>query len=84
MDEVAALERRLGIGDDGQRVVLDDHVLGGVDDGVLVRADHDRDRIADVLDDLLGQRPVLGRLDLDRRAAPRRAAGRPRGRRPCR
>ena len=70
MDEVAALERGLGVGDDGERVVIDDHVLRGIDDGVLVRADHDRDRIADVPDDLLGQRPVLGRLDVDARRDP--------------
>ena len=36
--------------DDGQRVVLDDHLLGGVDDAVLARADHDGDGLADVLD----------------------------------
>ncbi len=65
VDEVAALERGLRVGDDGQRVVLDQDVLGGVDHRVAVVADHDGDRIADVLDDLLGQRPVLRHGDVD-------------------
>ena len=46
------------------------HLLGGVDDGVLVVADDDRDGLADVLDLALGERPVLGRLDLDARRDP--------------
>ena len=61
----------------GQRLVLDEHLLGGVDDAVLVVAEHDRDALADVLDLVLGERPVLGRLDLDARRHPRhRQAGR--------
>ena len=36
VDEVAALERLLGIDDDRQRVVVDDDVLGRVDDRVAV------------------------------------------------
>ena len=63
-------ERLLGIDDHGQRVVLDEHLLGGVDDAVLVVADDDRDALADVLDLALGQRPVLGRLDLHARRHP--------------
>jgi hypothetical protein len=66
----------------GQRVVLDEHLLGGVDDGVLVVAEHDRDALADVLDLALGQRPVLGRLDLDARRHPGHRAGRRRCRGP--
>ena len=50
VDERRALERLLGIGDDRQRLVLDDHVLGGVDDRVAILAEHDRDRVADVVD----------------------------------
>ena len=65
MDEVAALERLLGVDDDRQRVVLDDDVLGGVDDRVAVGADDDGDRVADVLDGALGQRPVRRRVDVD-------------------
>ncbi len=55
------LERLLGVDDHGQRVVLDEHLLGGVDDRVLVLADDDGDALADVLDLALGERPVLGR-----------------------
>ena len=57
----AVLERLLGVDDHRQRVVVDEHLLGGVDHGVLVLADHDGDALADVLDLVLGQRPVLGR-----------------------
>ena len=49
-DRRAVLERRLRVDDDRQRVVLDDHVLGGVDDRVLVRAEDDGDGLADVAD----------------------------------
>ena len=59
------LERRLGIGYDRQRLVLDDHHLGRVHDRVAVLAEHHCDRIADVLDGLARQRPVLGVVDLD-------------------
>ena len=65
------LERLLRVDDDRQRVVLDDDLLGGVDDAVLVAADHDGDGLADVLDGVARQRPRLGRLDLDARRHPR-------------
>ena len=67
----AVLERRLGIGDHRQRVVLDDDVLGRVDHAVAVLADDERDGVADVLDLALGQDPVVGRVDLDARRDPR-------------
>ena len=76
----AFLERLLGVGDHRQRVVLDDDVLGRVDHRVAVIADHERDRVADVLDLVLGQRPVIGRVDRRLRAAPTPSAGAP----PCR
>ena len=80
----AVLERLLGVDDHGQRVVVDEHLLGRVDDRVLVLADHDGDALADVLDLVLGQRPVLGGLDLDARRHPRhrQRRRRDRGRRP--
>ena len=68
--ERPALERGLGVGHDRQRVVLDDDVLGRVDHAVAVVADHERDRIADVLDLALGEDPVVGRVDLDARRDP--------------
>ena len=58
----AGLERRLGVDDDRQRVVLDDDLLGGVDDRVAVGADDHRDRVADVLDLALGERPSARRV----------------------
>ena len=61
----AARDRRLGIDDRRQRLVLDEHVLGRVGDGVAILADHDRDRVADVLDLPAGQRPVRRVVDLD-------------------
>jgi hypothetical protein len=65
------LEGLLGVDHHGQRVVLDDDLLGGVDDAVLVAADDDGDGLADVLDDAVpGQRPRLRRLDLDSRRDP--------------
>jgi hypothetical protein len=57
-------QRLLGVDDDGQRVVLDEDLLGGVHHAVLVVADDDRDRLADVLDGAAGQRPRLRALDL--------------------
>ena len=67
----SVLERLLRIGDHRERVVLDDDVLGRVDDRVAVIADHERDRIADVLDLALGQHPVIGGVDLDAGRHPR-------------
>jgi hypothetical protein len=61
----AGLQRRLGVDDHGQRVVLDEHLLGRVDHAVLAVADDDRDPLAHVLDRVAGERPVLGPLDLD-------------------
>ncbi len=43
-------QRRLEVGDDRQRLELDEHVLGGVDHRVAVGADDDGDGVADVLD----------------------------------
>ena len=63
--ERGALERLLRVDDRGQRVVVDEHVLGGVDHRVAVAADDDGDRVADVLHRVLRQRPVDGRGDLD-------------------
>ena len=76
-ERLGVVDRLLGIDDDRQRVVLDEHLLGGVDDAVLVVAEDDRDALADVLDLALGERPVLGRLDLDARRHPghRQAGG---------
>ena len=61
----AVLERRLRVDDDRLRVVLDDHLLGGVEDAVLVAADDDRDRVADALDLAALERHVVGGVDLD-------------------
>ena len=84
-DERRALfKRRLRVDHRRQRLVLDDHVLDGVVDAVAVGADHDRDRVADVLDGVLGKRPVLRGLDLHARRAPRSSASEPRSRRPGR
>ena len=47
------------------RVVLDDHVLGGVDRLVPARRHDDRHRVAHVLDLAALERPVLRGLDLD-------------------
>ena len=66
----AVLERRLDVDDHRQRVVLDDDLLGGVDDRVAVVADHERDRVADVVDLVLGERPVRRVVDLDPRRDP--------------
>jgi hypothetical protein len=66
----AVLERLLGVDHHGQRVVLDEHLFGRVDDAVLVAADHDRDGLADALDDALGERPRLRCLDLHPRRDP--------------
>ena len=59
------------------RVVVDDHVLGGVDREVPRRRHHHGDRVAHVLHLAALQRPVLGRLDLDARAAPTPSAAAP-------
>ena len=67
----AVVERRLDVGDHRQRVVLDQDLLGGVDDRVAVRADHERDRVADVVDLVLGDRPVRRVVDVDPRRHPR-------------
>ena len=63
MDERLVLERLLRVDDDRQRVVLDDDVLGRVHDRVPVAADDHGDRVADVVDRALGERPVRGRVD---------------------
>ena len=67
----AVFERRLGVDDHGQRLVLDEHILGRVDDRVLVLAEDGRHGLTDVLDLAAGQRPVLGGLDLHTRRDPR-------------
>ena len=46
----AGLQRGLGVHHDGQRVVLDEHLLGRVDHAVLVVADDDRDLAARALE----------------------------------
>ncbi len=69
--ERPSLERRLGIDDDRQRVVFDDHVLDRVADGVAILPDHDRDRVTDVVDDPARERPVLGVVDVDAGRHPR-------------
>jgi hypothetical protein len=66
-DRRAVLERLLGVDDDGQRVIVDDDLAGRVDDGVLVGAEHDGHRLADVADLVAGQRPVVGDPHLDAR-----------------
>ena len=63
--ERRSFERLLGIGDDLERLVLDDNVLGGVDHGVAVLAEHHRHWIAHVVDGPPRQRPVLRILHLD-------------------
>ena len=60
----AILERRLGIDDDGQRLVLHDDLLGGVDHGVLVGADDRGHALADVADLAAGERPMVGHPDV--------------------
>ena len=70
------LERRLRIDDDGQRVVLDDHLLGGVDHGVLVPADDRGDALADVADLAAGERPVVGHAHVDAGRLPEEHARR--------
>ena len=72
VDEVRpVLERLLDVDDHRQRVVLDQHLLGGVDHRVAVGADHERDRVADAVDLVLGDGPVRRVLDLDPRRHPR-------------
>jgi hypothetical protein len=61
----AVLERLLRVDDDRLGVVLDDDLLGSINDRVSVSADDDRDRVADVLDLVALQWPVLGRPHLD-------------------
>ena len=63
-------EGGLGVDDHGQRLVGDLDGGGGVDDRVLVLAEDDGHPLADVLDLGPGERPVLGRLDLDPRGDP--------------
>ena len=75
-DRSAVLERLLRVGDDRERVVLDHDLLGRVDHRVLVLAEDDRDRVADVADLAAGQRPVVGRAHLH---AGRRPGHRQRG-----
>jgi hypothetical protein len=70
VDERAALQRGLDVGDHRQRVVLDDHLLGGVDHGIAVLADHQRHGVAHVVDLVLGQRPVRRVGDVDPRRHP--------------
>ena len=65
VDEDLVLQRLLDVDDDGQRLVLDLDVGGGVDDDVLVVADDERDGVADVADAVAGDRPALRGLDLD-------------------
>ena len=71
VDERVVLQRLLDVDDDGQRLVLDEHVLDGIHDDVLVVADDHRDGVADMADAAARQRPALGRLDLDARRRPR-------------
>ena len=71
VDEHLVAQRRLRVGHDRQRLVLDDDLLGGVHDGVAVLAEDDGDRIAHVLDLAAGQRPVLGGAHLDAGRHPR-------------
>jgi hypothetical protein len=61
----ALLQRGRRVGHHGQRLVLDDDLLGGVGDGVLALPEHDRHRLADVVDLAAGQRPVLGVVHVD-------------------
>jgi hypothetical protein len=78
VDDDLVLEGLLQVHDDRERVVLDEDVLGGVDDGVAVVADDGGDRVAHVVDRALGDRPVLGRVDGDAGRHPgrrHRAAG---------
>ena len=70
VDQRSAGDRRLGVGHDRQRVVLDDHVLGGVDDRVAVGADDQRNGVAHVLDRVLGEHPMVRGVDLDSRRDP--------------
>jgi hypothetical protein len=74
-DRSAVLERLLGIDDRRQRVVVHDHLLGRVDHAVLVAAEHDRDRLADVAHLVASQRPVVGHAHLDPRRYPHHRAG---------
>ncbi len=64
-------EGRLWVDHDRQRLVLDQNLLGRVDDRVAVLAEHDGDRIPHVLDGLPRERPVLGVVDLHARRHPR-------------
>ena len=66
----AVLERRLRVHHSGLRVVLHDHVLGGVHRDVPGRGHNHRHGIAHVLHLTALERPVLGRLDLDARRRP--------------
>ncbi len=70
VDEIAALVGLLQVHDHRQRLVLDGDELRGVDDGVAIGADHQRDGVTDVMDLVLGQRPVRRVLDLDPRRDP--------------
>jgi len=63
-------QRRLHVGHDRQRVVVDEHLRRRVDHRVAVVADHQRDRVADVVHLVLGQRPVRRVVDLDPRRHP--------------
>ena len=71
MHERPTFERLLRIDDDGQRLVLDDHVLDRVHHAVAILADDDGDGVADVVDGPARDRPVFGVLHLDARRYPR-------------
>ena len=78
----AVLERRLEVGDRGQRLVVDEDVLGRVLHLVAAVADDDGDRVADVVDLADRERPVVEVADLDARRHPghrQRAADAERG-----
>jgi hypothetical protein len=66
----SVLERALGIDHRGLRVVLHDHVLGGVEGRAAAGGDHHGHRVADVLDLTALDRPVLGRPHLHVRRRP--------------
>jgi hypothetical protein len=53
IEQRLVLKRLFGIDDHGQRVVVDDDQLGGVDSRRPVLADHDRDDLAHEADDVL-------------------------------